>query len=344
MNVALVIERMHPRRGGRETSVAQIAGELARRGHAVTILCQQGQLEAPGVAVRPLAPPGAPTKGADALLRFSSAVSQAAGEFDVVHATLPLPGATVYQPRGGTLPGQAAARRRRHGLLSNLLATAGNRFNAVRRLRGEYERQLVEDPRCLHLPVSRMVAEEYAHHYGLTDRVKVVYNAVATPDFGDVGRASCREEFRNRHRIDAGDLVFLTAATNFPLKGVPQLMRAFSRWSAESPAGKNAKLVAAGSRDVQRYRALAKRLNAADRIIVEPGLPPEVMSMAFAAADAVALLSWYDPCSRVVLEGVRLGLPGMTTLHNGAGEVLVRHGAGEIVRDPDDERAITDGL
>jgi UDP-glucose:(heptosyl)LPS alpha-1,3-glucosyltransferase len=45
------------------------------------------------------------------------------------------------------------------------------------------------------------------------------------------------------------------------------------------------------------------------------------------------LLSWYDPCSRVVLEATRWGVPSITTTYNGAAEVLAQ-GCGIVVESP----------
>ena len=51
------------------------------------------------------------------------------------------------------------------------------------------------------------------------------------------------------------------------------------------------------------------------------------------------LLSWYDPCSRVVLEATRWSVPSITTVYNGAAEVLAR-GAGLVVSSPADTDAV----
>jgi len=59
----------------------------------------------------------------------------------------------------------------------------------------------------------------------------------------------------------------------------------------------------------------------------------------YSAADACVLLSWYDPCSRVVLEAVRWSLPTITTRFNGASEILAA-GAGLVVESPKDYPAI----
>ena len=58
--------------------------------------------------------------------------------------------------------------------------------------------------------------------------------------------------------------------------------------------------------------------------------------------------TWYDPCSRVVLEALSVGLPVVTTHFNGAAEVMEADQHGEIVGSPDDvmalSRAIADVL
>ena len=67
--------------------------------------------------------------------------------------------------------------------------------------------------------------------------------------------------------------------------------------------------------------------------------PTDEIHQWYAAADACVLLSWYDPCSRVVLEATRWGIPSITTVYNGASEILA-DGAGIIVGSPKDRRAV----
>ena len=116
MRIALIIERMDPARGGRETSTAQIASALVKKGHAVTILCQFAAWESDGVEVRTLGRLG--LSRTHRLLSFVDDVKSVLGSesFDVSHAMLPVPGIDVYQPRGGTVPGQNFAKRRQCGI------------------------------------------------------------------------------------------------------------------------------------------------------------------------------------------------------------------------------------
>ncbi len=333
MNIALAIERMDPSRGGREMSVAQIAVELSARGHRVTILCHTGHWQQEGVEIRMLGDAAASLRKPAQLQRFVRDVAAAGGEYDVLHTTLPVPGANVYQPRGGTIPGQWTARLRRYSLPRSIAARLGDRFNRLRALRWRLERELVSDPRCEHLAVSKMIAEEYAYHYNLADRVRVVYNAVQPPAPSHLSNAEARSALRQRLGWDADDVVFLTVATNFALKGVGEWLGHVARWRKQG-GDAPVRLLLIGDRRAGGYRARAASLGLEDIVAVQGPADAEQVAQAYAASDAAALLSWYDPCSRVVLEAVRCGLPAVTTIFNGAADVLVKHGCGEVVHSP----------
>jgi len=341
MRIALVIERFDAAGGGRERSTAQIAAGLARRGHDVTVLCQRGRAPEPPVRLRELGRRGATR--ARRLRNFAEDVRAAAkdGRFDVVHATLPVPGCDVYQPRGGTVPAQAAASLRRRGPVGRLLARAAAPLNAHRAAMAELETEVVADPRVLLLAVSEMVAEEFAAHYGRREGVRVVYNGVDVPDPDDPRRADWRQELRFRLGVGQGDPVFLTVATNFELKGVQETIVAFARWVASRGDDTGARLVVVGRDAPEGYERIAGLRNVG-RMVHFVG-PTEEVFRYYAAADACVLLSWYDACSRVCLEAARWGIPSITTVFNGAAEVLAS-GAGIVVPSPRDARAVAAGL
>jgi UDP-glucose:(heptosyl)LPS alpha-1,3-glucosyltransferase len=62
------------------------------------------------------------------------------------------------------------------------------------------------------------------------------------------------------------------------------------------------------------------------------------------AADACVLASYYDPCSRVVLEALSAGLPCVTTRYNGAADVIEEGDNGYVVESPDDVSALADRM
>jgi UDP-glucose:(heptosyl)LPS alpha-1,3-glucosyltransferase len=337
MKIALVIERMDVRRGGRETSTAQIASGLARRGHNVTVLCQSGGWSGQAVKVLPLGTRGL---GRAARLRHFIAAAQDAvrsGGYDVVHAMLPLPGANVYQPRGGTIPAQFDASLRRRSILGRPLVHLARPFNRCRRLLGCLERQMASDPNVLCLAVSQMVAQEFARYYGRTDGVQVITNGVDVPDPTADQVQQWRQELRAHLGASEGDAVFLTVATNFALKGVAEAIESFARWVHGRGRRAGARLVIVGRELVEGYHRHATLRDVGPMVFFVP--PTTDIFPWYAAADACLLLSWYDPCSRVVLEATRWGIPSITTAFNGAAEVL-RGGAGLVVPSPRSRSAI----
>ncbi len=329
MKIALVIERLDPARGGRETSTAQIAAALAHRGHDVTVICQNAAWRCEGVTVKPLGARGVLRSAK--LKNFINDVQGviAGGGYDIVHATLPVPGANVYQPRGGTVPGQQVASVRRRGAVGGFIAKIFSPLNACRSAMAEYERRVIGDEGVLCLAVSDMVADEIRRFYGRENGVQVIYNAVALPDVDDEQRADWRQRHRYLMGVGPEDTVFITVAKNFALKGVAEAIKAFAAWSHDS--GANGRLVVVGSEAAEDHQKIAGLHDAGDKVIFIP--PIDNVFEWYSAADACVLLSWYDPCSRVVLEATRWRLPSITTVFNGAAEILAG-GAGIVVDSP----------
>jgi len=341
MRIALVIERMAALRGGREVSTAQIASRLAGLGHDVTIVCQAGSWEGRDVKLLEL--------GARGLFRFqqAQAFTEDTGRavahegFDIVHAMLPAAWANVYQPRGGTIPGQIDASVRRWGLAGGLRRRLFEPMNLRRRRLGELERELVSQSKVRCLAVSKMVAEEFARYYDRRQGVSVVFNGVETPRIDDDDWRHWRQKHRYELGLGPDDPVFVSVASNFALKGMDQAVRAFAKWRGRGGGGRDPRLVVIGRDLTDGYQRTAGLLGVGREVVFVP--PTKDIFEWYAAADACVLLSWYDPCSRTVLEAVSCGLPAITTRYNGASEALAG-GAGIVVESPDDTRAIIDAF
>jgi UDP-glucose:(heptosyl)LPS alpha-1,3-glucosyltransferase len=129
--------------------------------------------------------------------------------------------------------------------------------------------------------------------------------------------------------------LILFVAHNFRLKGLRELLRAAALLHTTQPPW----LMAVVGRDKpESYRHLARQLGLADRVRflgAQPDLRPW-----YAAADVLAHPTWYDPCSRVVLEALASGLPVVTTRWNGAAETLEQGRHGEIIDTPADSAGL----
>ena len=340
MKIALIIERMEPSRGGRETSMAQIAAELAKRGHEVSVVCQYASWKAQGVHLCQLG-----QRGFLRIQQLRNFIADAqrmlkSRHFDIVHSSLPVPGANVYQPRGGTVPAQVASRLRRGSLIRKLTVALNEQLKLRRRVMRELERQVVEDPNVLCLAVSNLVAEEFKHYYRRHNGVVIIHNGVGAPDANCPERVHWRQQKRRELGVGPDAFVLLSVAHNFALKGVAETITAFARWYHQRGADTEARLVVVGHDKPEVYRRRADK-EGVGALVVFAG-PADKIFQWYAAADACILLSWYDPCSRVVLEAIRWGIPSITTAHNGAAELLADGGI--VVNSPTDTQSIVTAL
>ncbi len=342
MNIALVIERMDPSRGGRETSTAGIAVRLAGAGHEVHVFCQEGSLDVPGVDVHALGKrgPGREWELRNFYRRLESSLSDR--RYDVVHSMMPLPGADIYQPRGGTAPARLeAARRRRGGGVSGDLCRFFSRLDPARRLIAKKEKAVARDAAVLSIPNSEMVAGEFRVYYNRCQGVRVIFNGVDIPRVDEAQRREWRRKRRAETGCPDGEPLFLTVAKNLALKGVSQAIDAYGRWRRSSGDDRGGKLVIVGGCKTEPYVQLARDHGVAESVVFAPFT--DAVFEWYSAADACLLLSWYDACSRVVLEATRWGVPSITTVYNGAAEALAS-GAGIVVSNPADSEAVSSAM
>lgn len=337
MDIAIVIERMDPFRGGRETSTAQIVAELARRGQKVTVICRQGGWRCDGVEMLAMGKRG--TLRITRLNNFIEDVQKtlAGRKFDIVHSMFPLPGANICQFRGGTVPAQVLASKRKRSILGDVLVSLFEPWNFCRRKMGELERIVAADNATWCLAVSEMVAKELNEYYGRAQNVRVVYNAVDMPPHDSPERADHRQRLRFNLGIGPNDPIFLAVATNFELKGVAETIEAFADWYHSHNGQINGKLVVVGRDRPEGYERHAALREIGSQVVFI-GHSDHIVQW-YSAADAFILLSWYDPCSRVVLEAVRWGIPAITTAYNGAAEILAE-GAGVVVESPKNRKQV----
>jgi UDP-glucose:(heptosyl)LPS alpha-1,3-glucosyltransferase len=145
--------------------------------------------------------------------------------------------------------------------------------------------------------------------------------------------AAERAALRSRFGAANDAPVVLFVAHNFKLKGLRQLIRATSLSKPDVYH-----LWVAGRDDPGRYQRAAERLGVGRRVRFI-GADTPVRSL-FAAADLLAHPTFYDPCSRVVLEALACGRPVVTTRWNGAAEIMRPGVHGEAIDSPRDLHAL----
>jgi len=345
MKVALVIERVETWRGGAETSTMQFAGHLARLGCEVHVVTGSYMPSTPDVRIVPVRV-GRVFKGwRTGLFAHRAARYVREAGYDIVHAITPCPAADIYQPRGGTVPEMLARNLA-------VYATPGRRWakHMAQRLRLKYhvlerlERRLLSRrPPPIVIAISDYVTDQLRRHYRFDPAfIRKIFNGVDPDQAGDDQRRSDRASVRRQYGLTQADLVLLCVAHNFKLKGVARAIEALRvAVHGEQPTHPDRgrlMLVIVGRDNPTRYARLANQLGVNNRVIFA-GATDRPLAF-FHAADILIHPTYYDPCSRVVLEALAAGLPVITTRFNGAAERIEDGRHGYVVDSPDDVTSI----
>lgn len=350
MKVALIIERIETWRGGAEISTVQFAQHLAELGADVHLVTTTHMPSTPDLTVVPIRA-SRRLRGSRAIA-FAHRASRTVREhdFDIVHSIVPCPAADVYQPRGGTVPEMLERNLAiRSAPLARGLKRAGQCLNLKYRAIARMERQLLtRRPPPWVIAISGYVSDQLHRHYRFDpSRVREIFNGVDRDETPAAVRAEHRVSLRRQFRLADDELMLLCVAHNFKLKGVDRLIEAVarieSRGGVGSAGGRRRLRVLVVGRDNPRGAAeLARRLGVSDRITFA-GSTQRIEAF-FHAADILVHPTFYDPCSRVVLEALASGLPVITTRFNGAGERVKDGREGYVIDSPTDIQAMADRI
>lgn len=324
LDVALVIQNAVTRDGQGRVMV-ELARELLRRGHRVTVYAHRVDpdlaAEAPAVLI-PQSPGPQLLDDVSMLLRASRAVRR--GDHDVAcvlgHSAVPsCP--TVFNAQFSHQGWRASWDRSSRPSLRH-------RFHVA--LAARLERWCVR--RATHVIASTpTLAGELAPPASIP--VTVVPNGVDLAEFlppSDARRAEARAALRVGP--DEFVIAFLGDYAT-PRKGLEPLVRAL----AAGPA--HERLVVAARGDDRRLRALAETLGVGDRVVRAGFQPPQDV---LAAADVLAVPSRYEPFSLVAFEAAATGVPVVIAACAGAAPLLADGAV--VIDDPGDPTEIRKAL
>ena len=345
MHIALVLERFDIHRGGAERSTFEMACCLHALGAQVTIVA--GSVDTHDVDTTDI---NVVSLGAAGLSRgarwrhFERAVAAhiAGQSYDIVHSIPPLYCADIYQPRGGSI---AAALDRHAAAYGSAFRRAQVRFTATlnrgRTAQIAAERRLCVAPNGpIIAALSDYVADQFRNRYGLADsRIALVRNGVRIERFTDPEAHARARTLRDHYDPDGRKTIFLYAAENFHLKGLAWLLESFALAAAKHP---DMLLMVFGRENYQRYYRQARRLGIG-RSVLFMGTTSDIPAV-MAMADAVVLPTYGDACSRVIMEGLAAGTPGITTAFNGAAEFLSDGRYGRVIAHCPDVAALSSAL
>lgn len=311
--------------GGAEATLDLLARGLAGRGHAVTVIATAWQGQPPaGVQVRQVAAPG---RGARRLLGFAQAAGAAARELGLqVWLSLErTPGAPLLRAGDGVHAAWLEHRRPYESFLKRLSFGV----NPLHRAFLDLERRALTHPDLrLVIANSQLVAEELRRFYGLgPEMVRVIRNPVDQARLDPARDPAVRQAARDELGLAEGQPALLFLGSGFERKGLAFALKALAGLEG-------VRLLVAGRDRIAPYQRLAQGLGVTGRVSFLGGRSDAPRLLA--ACDGLVLPTIYDPCANACLEALHLGRPVVTTLANGACE-LVRPGLnGVLVADPSD--------
>lgn len=341
MKVALIIEWLDGWRGGAETSTLQFMNHLLAAGVELHVYTRSRPSPTPQLHVHTIS--GAAMSRIRRSVTFAHRAASAVRHerHDIVHAISPCFVADVYEPRGGTV---AETRLRNLALLRFALARGlkrlGNPFNIKQQHQLAVERQLLMGERGpIVVALSRYVVDQLQRHYRTPmSRIRLIRNGV-DPDLStEAERAADRRRIREELSVPEGHLLVLSIAHNFRLKGVQRWLEALALLRRRGIRDVHAAILGKG--ESARWHRLAQRLGVASQVTFTG--PTDRVRLFQHAGDALVHPTYYDPCSRVVLEALSAGLPVVTSRYDGAAELLTEGVDGFVLDEPADIEALAD--
>jgi UDP-glucose:(heptosyl)LPS alpha-1,3-glucosyltransferase len=340
MKIAIVRQRYNPY-GGAERFVERALGGLLAEGAEVTLITRnwEGAERREGYRQVLCNPPlkglFAGRSARDRRFARCAQDEMLGGGYDITQSHERIPGCMIFRAGDGVHAAWLEHLRRVRGPLGRL----GLALNPYHRYLLAAEREMFAHPNLRAVICnSRLVRDEIAGYYGLAAaKLPVIYNGIDLqafhPGLADEHRHALREQFA----IPQGAPLFLFVGNGFERKGVPQLLRAFSRMQRRDAW----LLVVGGDRKRAAAQRLARRLGIAERVRFA-GAQKDVKPF-YGAADAFALPTLYDPFPNAALEALACGLPLLVSTTCGTAE-LIAEGVNGFVRDALDESALAGAL
>jgi UDP-glucose:(heptosyl)LPS alpha-1,3-glucosyltransferase len=104
-------------------------------------------------------------------------------------------------------------------------------------------------------------------------------------------------------------------------------------------------IIVAGNGKMRKYLRLAKKLDpiTAERKIYFLGHVMHIQNV-LSISDVAVLPTFYDPCSRYILEALAAGVPVITTSFNGATDLFVDNRHGKVIDTPENVPALAEAI
>lgn len=314
MKIALLIRNFSTARGGVERYAVRLAESLLKEGHEIDIFCSKRDTDVPDrLRFHRVSEGYGPNFLKFLLFHFLCQRQLRRREIDVIYALTQTYPVDIYRMCDGMY---------RDRIVSLYPTFLHRVFRYICRpmylLNVLWEKRMIGEGGCQFLIANSNVgARPIKAAYGFpSDRIAVIYNGVDTDTFHR-GVKSLRSKIRKTHGIDEGAPLLLFSSMDFARKGLAELVLSLASIRKSFP---DVRLLVTGKGNSKRYLRLAKEHGVEDIILFagHVGNPPAY----YGAADLFVLPTHYDPFANVCLEAMACGLAVITTLQNGASELI----------------------
>ena len=342
LRLALVADSFDSLGTGEQRLTVQIAEDLSRRGHSVTVLTgyASSDLASNGVDVEAFCHTPATHWMHQLIFARWAARRMAIGDFDTSLSMTTMVPAAVLQPSDGIV--HEAQRRSIQGQCEpwkRLFHSITVGLSPSQWLRRQLEvRTLMSSDLHRLVVTSQYVADQAERIRNFdTEKLQIIVSTAQLDTVSEQETRQFRRSLRRALRIDEKSIVFLFSACDPFGNGARPLLKAVQQLNSR---GMDLTLLIC---DCHQYRL--------NRLAAELGIRRQIRWMGktpqrsaiYATADVTVLPSYYDPSGLVVVESLLAGVPVITSAFNGAAELLIdadTDARGRVVQDPDDVDAL----
>ena len=369
MKLAL-IRRQFSATGGAELYLQRLLGALAEKSNELHLFAEAWSDVPAHVQLHPVNVPGT---RAQKVMRFAEAVRRepAMAKCDCVFSLERTLQQDVYRAGDGVHRVWLERRRQFAPWWKKPLVGLG----AFHRNMQSLEAQTFDPRNTRRIIVnSEMVKREIMRHFPFpAERIHLVRNGVEVGRFQRADRAAARARFG----IEDDEYLLLFIGSGWERKGLRYVLKAARAFQGGRLSGELLNGVVEG---VRQFREAAREtgwefakglwpevkpagpqssppLPKARLLVVGKGNEPANapsntifagpmanVEQAFAAADLFVFLPIYEPSANVVFEALAAGLPVVTSIHNGASEMIEDRVNGTVVDDPSNTEAVVQAI
>jgi len=325
MRIALISRRFDATGGGTERDLLSTARILAAAGHQVTIYADEVRSRCGDLRVRRVGT--LPLGRALRFLSFGLRVALVARRegAEMVMSFARALNADIMRSGGGAHASYSRAARQ----WQSPIMSASMRLSPYHRAQIALERVSFKSRKVLcAIAVSELVRHDLVKTFTLPpSKVVTLYNGVDLRRFAPNSDRFLARKIRGELGIaeDASAIAFI--GHGFARKGLSFLVEAWPLVDSRACL-----VVAGADRAAAAYRRRATQLGIGHRVIFVG--PRDDIDRLFAAVDAVALPSLFEPFGNVVMEAMAAGLPALCSKQTGAAELIPRGLRELVIEDP----------